>query len=249
MIKFFRKIRYDLMEKNKTGKYFKYAIGEIVLVVIGILIALSINNWNESRKNKARLITNIQSIAKDIKSDKFQLGKIIKNLTLQIDAGELIIPIMESKDHHITDSLAFIIAFNDMTRAPHINKEAKTWDYFNSSGSISEFPDQELLELLQTYYFDFNSIRPNYLESAVPARLEIRRLKYDLFQQSEHLKFFPTNSPIAPNKESYNSIFNNNQVLPLCRFISNTASYFIVKFESVENQAENIINYIDKNYN
>ena len=49
MIKFFRKIRYDLME-NKTGKYFKYAIGEIILVVIGILIALQINNWNENRK-------------------------------------------------------------------------------------------------------------------------------------------------------------------------------------------------------
>ena len=50
MIKFFRKIRYDLMGKNKTGKYFKYAIGEIILVIIGILIALSINNWNENRK-------------------------------------------------------------------------------------------------------------------------------------------------------------------------------------------------------
>ena len=50
MIKFFRKIRYDLMEKNKTGKYLKYAIGEIVLVVIGILIALQINNWNERVK-------------------------------------------------------------------------------------------------------------------------------------------------------------------------------------------------------
>ena len=50
MIKFFRKIRYDLIGENKTGKYLKYAIGEIVLVVIGILIALSINNWNENRK-------------------------------------------------------------------------------------------------------------------------------------------------------------------------------------------------------
>ena len=49
MIKFFRKIRYDLMEKNKTSKYLKYAIGEIVLVVVGILIALQINNWNEDR--------------------------------------------------------------------------------------------------------------------------------------------------------------------------------------------------------
>ena len=44
MIKFFRRIRYNLMEKNKTGKYLKYAIGEIVLVVIGILIAVSINS-------------------------------------------------------------------------------------------------------------------------------------------------------------------------------------------------------------
>ena len=63
MIKFFRKIRYDLMEKNKTGKYLKYAIGEIVLVVIGILIALSINNWNEHQKilnNEEELIISLK---------------------------------------------------------------------------------------------------------------------------------------------------------------------------------------------
>lgn len=51
MIKFFRKIRYDLMDKNKTGKYLKYAIGEIILVMIGILLALQVNTWNEKRKN------------------------------------------------------------------------------------------------------------------------------------------------------------------------------------------------------
>ena len=50
MIKFFRNIRQNLLMENKTGKYFKYAIGEIILVVIGILIALQINNWNENRK-------------------------------------------------------------------------------------------------------------------------------------------------------------------------------------------------------
>ena len=59
MIKFFRKIRQNLLMENlsdeqvgKTSKYFKYAIGEIVLVVIGILIALQINNWNEENKLK-----------------------------------------------------------------------------------------------------------------------------------------------------------------------------------------------------
>jgi hypothetical protein len=55
MIKFFRKIRYDLMEKNKTGKYLKYAIGEILLVVVGILFALQINNWNNNKNEKAEI--------------------------------------------------------------------------------------------------------------------------------------------------------------------------------------------------
>ena len=49
MIKFFRNIRQSLHNEGKTSKYFKYAIGEIVLVVIGILIALQVNNWNENR--------------------------------------------------------------------------------------------------------------------------------------------------------------------------------------------------------
>ena len=60
MIKFFRTIRYDLMEKNKTGKYLKYAIGEIILVVIGILIAIQLNEWrndivNTNQKQKVLL--------------------------------------------------------------------------------------------------------------------------------------------------------------------------------------------------
>jgi len=54
MIKFFRKIRYNLMSTNQTRKYFKYALGEILLVVIGILIALQINNWNEVRKERLK---------------------------------------------------------------------------------------------------------------------------------------------------------------------------------------------------
>lgn len=50
MIKFFRKIRQRLLTENKFSKYLIYAIGEVVLVVIGIIIALQINNWNESKK-------------------------------------------------------------------------------------------------------------------------------------------------------------------------------------------------------
>lgn len=96
MIKFFRKIRYDLLEKNKTGKYFKYAIGEIILVVIGILIALQINNWNETRKNKATLSDYTESLIKDLKQDTIILNeqtnfalndnKILQNLVERLSS-------------------------------------------------------------------------------------------------------------------------------------------------------------------
>ncbi len=59
------------MEKNKTGKYLKYAIGEIVLVVIGILIALSINNWNEERKGKQKEMVFLKEFQSAINNDLF----------------------------------------------------------------------------------------------------------------------------------------------------------------------------------
>jgi hypothetical protein len=82
MIKFFRKIRYDLLEKNKTGKYLKYAIGEIFLVVIGILIALSINNWNENRKSKILEKSILIELKKSMYSD---IENQIRPNILQLD--------------------------------------------------------------------------------------------------------------------------------------------------------------------
>ena len=69
MIKIFRKIRQNLLMENKTGKYFKYAIGEIVLVVIGILIALQINNWNQAKKDRAFELKMLKEISKALDSD------------------------------------------------------------------------------------------------------------------------------------------------------------------------------------
>ena len=91
MIKFFRKIRYNLMNENKTGKptlppvsplgrsgrYFKYAIGEIILVVIGILIALQINNWNTERIERKKEENYLINIKRDLNK---QLVAINRNL-------------------------------------------------------------------------------------------------------------------------------------------------------------------------
>lgn len=67
------------MEKNKTGRYLKYAIGEIILVVIGILIALSINNWNESRKLEQKKQVLILNLIDDFEQNNDQLKLVIEN--------------------------------------------------------------------------------------------------------------------------------------------------------------------------
>ena len=84
MINFFRKIRYDLMEQNKTGKYIKYAIGEILLVVVGILIAISINNWNENKKSDRVLKNYYSQILQELEKDTTYIHQRIKVLDSNI---------------------------------------------------------------------------------------------------------------------------------------------------------------------
>lgn len=76
MIKFFRKIRQSMLTENKFGKYLIYAIGEIVLVVIGILIALAINNWNTEKNNQIKENEALSEIHQGLISDNQQLIEI-----------------------------------------------------------------------------------------------------------------------------------------------------------------------------
>jgi len=78
MINFFRKTRKKMADDNNPMKYLRYAIGEILLVVIGILIALSINNWNEERKQVASEIKFISGVKNDLKQDKDYIESVIE---------------------------------------------------------------------------------------------------------------------------------------------------------------------------
>ena len=103
MIKFFRKIRQQLLAQNKVRNYLLYAVGEVVLVVIGILIALSINNANEMRKNEKE----INSILKQIRSE----------LVTNIQEADVII-----KDYMRKDSLIYIVMTDKVTYDDYKNK-------------------------------------------------------------------------------------------------------------------------------
>ena len=85
MIKIFQKIRRQLLSENKLNKYFKYAIGEIILVVIGILIALQINTWNEQRKEKTKLKVILNAVYKDLVADSLAIHKDLKMINFRVD--------------------------------------------------------------------------------------------------------------------------------------------------------------------
>jgi Family of unknown function (DUF6090) len=74
MIKFFRQIRLSLLNEGKTTRYFKYAVGEIVLVMIGILLALQVNNWNEDRKRSKLETSLLLQLSRDIAEDTLNLN-------------------------------------------------------------------------------------------------------------------------------------------------------------------------------
>jgi hypothetical protein len=79
MIKFFRKIRLRLFSENKFGKYLIYAIGEIILVVIGILIALQINNWKENRKVTQLTRSIYATVKSDLNADLARVNTFLMN--------------------------------------------------------------------------------------------------------------------------------------------------------------------------
>jgi len=91
MIKFFRRIRQNLLNKNKVGKYLLYAIGEVLLVVIGILIALQLNNQNELRKQKIVEIDILEGIRKDILTDTIDLNTNIRGFANLIEIDSFLI--------------------------------------------------------------------------------------------------------------------------------------------------------------
>ncbi len=97
MIKFFRKIRQNLLSEGKTKKYLGYAIGEIVLVVIGILIALQINNWNEWRKDRVKEKIILIDLVKNIEINIQTFHNDIDLIEEWSRSSEIVIQALESK--------------------------------------------------------------------------------------------------------------------------------------------------------
>jgi len=120
MINFFRKTRKKMADDNRPLKYMRYAIGEILLVVIGILIALSINNWNENGKKLQFEITVLENIQEDILSDKTDCDLNLQYLKEVITNEQRLLDFLLNDSLQPSDSISYVDALGiDLLTAFH----------------------------------------------------------------------------------------------------------------------------------
>lgn len=183
MIKFFRHIRKTLLMENKTTKYLKYALGEILLVVIGILIALQVNNWNEKRKNlntasqlKSRLITDITS---DIESmeNRLDFFESIRRFGFVVEE-ELIEPKAFTLEHQ----WQFIVDVFHISQLWDFAPVSTTYNEIQNSNLLGYVGSTELSNQLSQYYIQapiqLNQIvggtaeYRDYVRSIIPIKMQ-----------------------------------------------------------------------------
>ena len=147
MIKFFRKIRQNLLMENKTGKYLKYAIGEIILVVIGILIAIQLNEWRNDSINTKQKQKVLLALKSEFEANLTQLDTVYYYQTNTLNALKKTMNLIDSINY-ITDDEVFIETILDMRYEWSYNPTNGALRSAVSSGDIHLIDSERLIELL-----------------------------------------------------------------------------------------------------
>ncbi|MEO2053483.1 DUF6090 family protein [Flagellimonas beolgyonensis] len=159
MLKFFRKIRQNLLSEGKTGKYLKYAIGEIILVVIGILIALQINNWNENRKNKLLEQQLLKALLTEFETNLANLDLVIKfndsNIQNSVSLGRYTGPSLPAfNEKELSELMVGIFKIE-----PRFTPSQGTVMEVINSGKLSVLSDAKLRKALSDWQSTLESVK------------------------------------------------------------------------------------------
>ena len=238
MIKFFRKIRYDLMENptsakasagTKTGKYLKYAIGEIVLVVIGILIALQINNWNESNKLKKEETLYLIRLKTDLEKDTLYYNNNIDRANLLIDRNYSFLKKLYDEQKSIDDSRELMNI--PLWDSEYLTIEDNTYRELVSSGKLNIISNPTLKVAVVDFY--------RLLESKDNSIKEANEYSRELM--GNYVSTYPGTIKSTRNPQEMEKIVNDRMFrLEDFKFLNNPSSS---QFQSLEDV---ILVYISK---
>ncbi len=246
MIKFFRHIRQNLIMKNQTGKYFKYAIGEIILVVIGILIALQINNRNEARKERIQGKAYIAEIYNDLKSDLTSLNEVLERLETNKKTSRQILEILENNDKHIPDSSLFVSNVLNANSVIDVSRTRKTWDELKSSGRIAIIENDSLDKLLSDFYSSYDKQIYQFSENPAQMRSQNRTISAQCIDVSSTDRYWKVNGDKSYHKTWFTCFLNNPEVKKNFNSIHVSSYWQIFHFERIKKEAQSIGTYLDK---
>ena len=171
MLKFFRKIRQSLLSEGNTGKYFKYAIGEIVLVVIGILIALQINNWNEERLDRIDEVEAVKGLISDVQLDLHNFEYRLEHVELKKKSLLRLEETLSNKNVDADDKILgdVVIGANFGWNQGQANRA--TYDGLMSSGRLGVIRASRIRSKIAKYYLAFaeSATRIDERETEFPA--------------------------------------------------------------------------------
>jgi Family of unknown function (DUF6090) len=208
MIKFFRHIRQNLLLENKTSKYFKYAIGEIVLVVIGILIAFQINNWNELRKNGKKERYVLEQLEMEFVKDSTILSRFIFLTHAKMNHAKKLRAAIEQRRYNIgLDTVLRYGFFNG--RLVLFDAFMPTFDEILASGNLSILRDEELKKQIKSYKSVNEGVKSFLYEGSQKLKDEYNRHLYKYFE-SEIMTYLWENAPKRTISMDSLKIFRTN---------------------------------------
>lgn len=249
MIKFFRQIRQKLLTENRFNKYLIYAIGEIILVVIGILIALQVNNWNEARKNRKQEINFLSRIQADIKTDIENISGSIRTNKSRMKRAEFLLASID-QPQLVKDSATYFIQsieYAGYTNNPIISDN--TFEEIKSSGKLSFIRNENLRSAIQEYY-SWTSERGQYNFILQDIQLDYLRVRRGILsaQQQINMGSFKQSKQytIAEAKDVYSRMIKNSGFLELLPFTIQSQIRTGESFESIKRQAIELNKMIEK---
>lgn len=158
MIKFFRKIRQRLLTENKLSKYMLYAFGEIILVVIGILIALGVNNWNQDKKDQRLGDDYLRRIHRDLVQDTIHFRNTINShKILRAEIKELLVTLYKGVEN--IEQVKNMSAIYDKALDQVFSANDNTYKGMISSGALGLIRNTELKEEIVDLYSEYDQKR------------------------------------------------------------------------------------------
>lgn len=151
MLRFFRQIRKKLVTKDTLNSYALYAIGEILLVVVGILIALQVNNWNEERTMIQLKDQILQDIISDLQADTSQITVLRRNMELRDGNSEYLLGFLTGKFENAEEA-RLVKAFLEANNLVGFTAITTSYNLLVERGAFNHIKSRTLKEALIDYY-------------------------------------------------------------------------------------------------